>query len=270
MKRMRILHPFFRRPRQRAFEKPKVCLRMWKTCSTWALTLAFLRSEPQEGAAHHEEVRHRVGEEAQEALRPDRPGREPKVAPNAVDRDFRRGAPLKAVSTDIACLPCMDEGFVCMSGIPDCQTDVLLARKCSISMEERLVLDTYDQLRELVLPDDIWACSDRGAHHAARACRDRPREPGIRQSMSRRACCRDNACIGSFWGRMEGQMGDAAHLPPGAMAPAGRYADRCSDRRGQERPGWLTPMEHAGRLAAWQCAEIGVHLRMPPEGYLRW
>ena len=139
---------------------------------------------------------------------------EPKVAPNAVDRDFRRGAPLKAVSTDIACLPCMDEGFVCMSGILDCQTDVLLAQKCSISMEERLVLDTYDQLRELVLPDDIWACSDRGAHHAARACRDRPREPGIRQSMSRRACCRDNACIGSFWGRMEEQMGDAAHLPP--------------------------------------------------------
>ena len=28
---------------------------------------------------------------------------EPKVAPNAVDRDFRRGAPLKAVSTDITC-----------------------------------------------------------------------------------------------------------------------------------------------------------------------
>ena len=71
---------------------------------------------------------------------------EPKVAPDAVDRDFRRGAPLKVVSTDIACLPCMDEGFVCMSGILDCQTDVPLARKCSIPMEERLVLDTYDQL----------------------------------------------------------------------------------------------------------------------------
>ena len=80
---------------------------------------------------------------------------EPKVAPNAVDRDFRRGAPLKAVSADITCLPCMDEGFVCMSGILDCQTDVLLAQKCSISMEERLVLDTYDQLRGLVLPDGI-------------------------------------------------------------------------------------------------------------------
>ncbi len=46
----------------------------------------------------------------------------------------------------------------------------------------------------------------------------------------------------------------------GAMAPAGRHADCCSDRRGQERPGWLTPMEHAGRFTAWQCAEIGVHL----------
>ena len=126
----------------------------------------------------------------------------------------RRGAPLKAVSTDITCLPCMGEGFACMSGILDCQTDVLLAHKCSIPMEERLVLDAYDQLRGLGLPDGIWACSDQGIHHAARACRGRPREPGIRQSMSRRACCRDNACIGSFWGRMEEQMGDAAHLPP--------------------------------------------------------
>ncbi len=36
----------------------------------------------------------------------------------------------------------------------------------------------------------------------------------------------------------------------GAMAPAGRHADCCSDRRGQERLGWLTPMEHAGRFTA--------------------
>ena len=138
---------------------------------------------------------------------------EPKVAPDAVDRDFRRGAPLKVVSTDIACLPCMDEGFVCMSGILDCQTDVPLARKCSIPMEERLVLDTYDQLGGIGLPDDIRACSDQGVHYAARACRDKLREPGIRQSMSRRACSWDNACIGSFWGRMKEQMGDTAHLP---------------------------------------------------------
>ena len=138
---------------------------------------------------------------------------EPKVAPDAVDRDFRRGAPLKVVSTDIACLPCMDEGFVCMSGILDCQTDVPLARKCSIPMEERLVLDTYDQLGGIGLPDDIRACSDQGVHYAARACQDKLREPGIRQSMSRRACCWDNACIGSFWGRMKEQMGDTAHLP---------------------------------------------------------
>ncbi len=58
---------------------------------------------------------------------------------------------------------------------------------------------------------------------------NRPREPGIRQSMSRRACCRDNACIGSFWGRMEEQMGDAAHLPPGGHG-ACRQARRLLQR----------------------------------------
>ena len=69
---------------------------------------------------------------------------------------------------------------------------------------------------------------------------NRPREPGIRQSMSRRACCWDNACIGSFWGRMKEQMGDTAQLPAEkVMTPArllqqsqGAGASRMADPHG--------------------------------------
>ncbi len=98
---------------------------------------------------------------------------------------------------------------------------------------------------------------------------NRPREPGIRQSMSRRACCWDNACIGSFWGRMEEQMGDAAHLPPGGHGACrqarrllqrsrGAGASRMADPHGACRKArclavcgdWGPPQNASGRISA--------------------
>lgn len=70
----------------------------------------------------------------------------PKVAANVVNRQFRRGRPLKVVSTDITYLPGRD-GFSYLSGVIDCETDIVLAHVTSNSMEEQLVLDTYDQLK---------------------------------------------------------------------------------------------------------------------------
>ena len=176
---------------------------------------------------------------------------EPKVAPNAVDRDFRRGAPLKIVSTDITYLPCMDEGFVCMSGILDCQTDVPLAHKCSIPMEERLVLDTYDQLRGArpsrrhlgMLGPGRPPCRT-GLPGQAQGARD----PAVHvQAGLLLGQCMHRELLGTDGGA-DGRHG--ASPSEEAMAPAGRHAGCCSDCRGQERLGWLTPMEHAGRFTA--------------------
>lgn len=158
---------------------------------------------------------------------------EPKVAPNAVDGGFGRGAPPKAVSAGITCLPCRDGGFAHMSGILGCRTSVPLAHKCPVSMGEDLVPGTYDQLRGLDLPDGIWACPDRGVHCTARACRDRLGGLGTRQSMPRRACCWDDACIEGFWGRMKGQMGDTAHLLAEEVMA---LVDRCVDYHNNLRP----------------------------------
>ena len=173
----------------------------------------------------------------------------PKVAPNAVDRDFRRGEPLRVLSTDITYLPGRD-GFSYLSGVIDCETDVVLAHVTSDSMEEQFVLDTYDQLKGLELPDDIWACSDQGVHYTARAYRDKLAELGINQSMSRKACCWDNAPIESFWGRMKEQIpatDGMAHDEIAALVD--EYVDYYNNERGQARLGWLTPVEYAAKLA---------------------
>jgi transposase InsO family protein len=173
----------------------------------------------------------------------------PKVAPNAVNRDFRRGEPLKVVSTDITYLPGRD-GFSYLSGVIDCETDVVLAHVTSDSMEEQFVLDTYDQLKGLELPDDIWACSDQGVHYTARAYRDKLAELGINQSMSRKACCWDNAPIESFWGRMKEQIPATESMTHEEIAAlVDGYVDYYNNERGQERLGWLTPAEYADKLA---------------------
>jgi len=174
----------------------------------------------------------------------------PKVAPNVVNRDFRRGEPLRVISTDITYLPGRD-GFSYLSGIIDCETGVLLAHVTSQSMEEQFVLDTYDQLKGLDLPDDVWACSDQGVHYTARAYREKLAELGINQSMSRRACCWDNAPIESFWGRMKEQIGPTDKLSHAEIAAlVDDYIDYYNNERGQARLGWLTPMEYAAALAA--------------------
>ena len=174
---------------------------------------------------------------------------QPKIAPNAVNRDFRRGEPLKVVSTDITYLPGRD-GFSYLSGVIDCETDVLLAHETSDSLEERFVLDTSDQLKGRDLPDDIWSCSDQGSHYTARAFRDKLAERGITQSMSRKACCWDNAPIESFWGRMKEQIPPTDEMSHEEIAAlVDDYVDYYNNERGQARLGWLTPMEYAASLA---------------------
>lgn len=174
----------------------------------------------------------------------------PKVAPNAVNRDFRRGAPLKVISTDITYLP-SKEGFSYLSGIIDCETNEILAHVTSESLEEQFVLDTYDQLKELNLPDDIWSCSDQGVHYTARAFRDKLRELGINQSMSRKACCWDNAPIESFWSRLKGQIGETKNKTHEEIVEMVKeYVHYYNYCRGQERLGWMTPKEYAAKLAS--------------------
>lgn len=154
------------------------------------------------------------------------------MAKNVVNRGSGRGAPLKAISADITCLLCRDESLVYLPGIIDCGIDVVLAHASSTSMEEKLALDTFDQLKELK----------------------------ISQSMSRRACCWDNASNESFWGRMKEQIGPTAHLTTQEIMTRVDGRIHYYNTRGQARLGWLTPMEYAAKLAASNRAELGVHL----------
>ena len=176
---------------------------------------------------------------------------EPKVADNIVNREFITGEALKVLSTDITYLPCKDKGFVYLSGVIDCETRRFLAGEMSCSLAEDFVLKTLDKLKSYNLSKDAILQSDQGVHYTARAYRDKLRELGIRQSMSRRACCYDNSPIESFWGRMKEQIGKTKHLPADEVIElVNEYIYYYNNLRGQARLQWRTPIEHEAYLLA--------------------
>lgn len=98
------------------------------------------------------------------------------------------------------------------------------------------------------MTDQTWICSDQGVHYTARAYRDKLAELGVRQSMSHRACCWDNAPIGSLWGRLKEQTGPTAHLTPSQVTQTvDDYIHYYNEKRGQARLGW-TPTEYETTL----------------------
>ena len=176
---------------------------------------------------------------------------EPKIAENVVNRNFMTGKPLEVLSTDITYLPCSDAGFVYMSGVIDCETRRLLAYKCSTSMEEEFVIETHKQLKAYNLSPDVIEQSDQGVHYTAKAYREVLRTLGIRQSMSKRGCCHDNAPIESFWGRMKEQLGNTKDLTAQEiMKRVDEYVYYYNYCRGQARLGNLTPVEYERKLLA--------------------
>lgn len=174
----------------------------------------------------------------------------PKVAPNVLDRNFHQGELRKVLVTDITYMPCV-EGFSYLSAILDAESDELIGHVASLSLEEEFVLETFDQIKGETLAPGALAHSDQGVHYTAKAYRAKLAELGLVQSMSRKACCWDNACMESWFGRMKEQVGPTDKMTFAEVCQrVDEYVDYYNHHRGQKRLNWMTPKEYAATLAA--------------------
>lgn len=78
-------------------------------------------------------------------------------------------------------------------------------------MSERMTADLAISalemsLRDIDNPSEILFHSDRGVQYASRAYRKVIEENGMVQSMSRKACCWDNAVAESFFGTLKQEL----------------------------------------------------------------
>lgn len=132
------------------------------------------------------------------------------IAENLVKRDFSAYGPRIVLLTDVTYLPYGNGKCAYLSAILDAFTDEILAHVVSPNMEEEFVLETVRQLRrnhKIELNAYTIVHSDQGGQYTSPRFKDILKDSNLRQSMSKKACCYDNAPIESFWGHMKDEIG---------------------------------------------------------------
>ena len=132
------------------------------------------------------------------------------VADNHLKREFRQHGPRRVLLTDITYIP-YDGKFCYLSVIKDAFTEQVLSYVLSESLEVDFVLQTVNQLMQnhgTTLDTQTMIHSDQGCHYTSVKFRELIRNYSLRQSMSRRGNCWDNAPQESFFGHMKDELSD--------------------------------------------------------------
>jgi len=127
------------------------------------------------------------------------------VADNLLQREFECYGPRLVLLTDITYLP-YNGKFAYLSTILDAYTKQILAYVLSNSLEVDFVLETVNQLIDnhgISLTSETIVHSDQGCHYTSYSFVNILKDKSLRQSMSRRGNCWDNAPQESFFGHMK-------------------------------------------------------------------
>lgn len=127
------------------------------------------------------------------------------TALNLVQRQFEDYGPRIVLLTDITYLP-YNGTFAYLSTILDAYTKQILAYVVSDSLEVDFVLETVNNLirdHGNTLKVETLVHSDQGCHYTSHAFSEILHDRQLRQSMSRKGNCWDNAPQESFFGRMK-------------------------------------------------------------------
>jgi putative transposase len=130
------------------------------------------------------------------------------VADNLLKREFREHGPATVLLTDITYLTYMGKKAY-LSVIKDAYTKQILSYVLSDSLKVDFVLETVNNLLEdhgVKLNDRTMIHSDQGVHYTSHSFRELLQSKKIRQSMSRRGNCWDNAPQESFFGHMKDEI----------------------------------------------------------------
>ena len=141
-----------------------------------------------------------------------------KVAPNLLNREFRARGARTVLLTDITYIPRYNSHgnearFTYLVVIMDAFTKEILAHVSSLDIKLDFVLMAVRQLMDKFgseLKTDCLIHSDQGCHYTSHKFVEIIESERLRQSMSRRGCCWDNAPQESLFGHMKQEI----HINP--------------------------------------------------------
>lgn len=130
--------------------------------------------------------------------------KEHRTCPNELQRNFKPGEAGKVLLTDITYLTYKGNKRAYLSTIKDAQTNEILAYEVSSSLSIGIALNTLRKLQKhRHLTKDALIHSDQGFHYTNPQFQSVVKKMGLRQSMSRRGNCWDNAPQESFFGHFK-------------------------------------------------------------------
>ena len=129
-----------------------------------------------------------------------------KVAPNLINRNFQADAPNQKWTTDITEFSLFGRKLY-LSPILDMFNGEIVSYNISERPHLMQVMDMLDKAFEKI-PDDtnLIFHSDQGWQYQHRMYQHRLKEKGIRQSMSRKGNCLDNAVMDNFFGLLKSEL----------------------------------------------------------------
>jgi putative transposase len=173
------------------------------------------------------------------------------VFPNVLNRKFKNRKENEALVTDITYLP-LNDGFRYLSVVQDLYNNEIVSWKISTRNDNKLVLDT---LEDLTQKRDVYRTilhSDQGFQYTSHAYNQRISELNIIGSHSRKGNCHDNACIESFFSHFKSEMLYLHHFKTEdeLIQAIEEYIYFYNYKRFQKRLNYQAPIEYRISMAA--------------------
>ena len=129
-----------------------------------------------------------------------------KIAPNLIDRNFHADAPNQKWTTDITEFSLFGKKLY-LSPILDMYNGEIVSYNISEHPVMNQVMDMLDKAFKKI-PDntELIFHSDQGWQYQHKRYQQRLKEKGIRQSMSRKGNCLDNAIMENFFGLLKTEL----------------------------------------------------------------
>ena len=179
--------------------------------------------------------------------------REP-IAPNRLHQlPLPPSAPNQVWCADITYLPSQEDGWLYLAAELDLCSKRLVGWKLSPCLATPLVEEAFQRALKLWPAGPELHHSDRGIQYASRAFRQLLHSCQITPSMSRKACCYDNAAMESFWATLKAEcfQGQIPRNLSQAQAMLFDYIETFYNPiRLHSSLGYLSPIEFENQLAS--------------------
>lgn len=134
------------------------------------------------------------------------------VAPNLLKQNFMADAPCQKWVGDITYVR-TDEGWLYLATVVDLFSRKVVGWALGARMTKKLAIDAINQaIRHESPSEGLIFHSDRGSQYASYDYQDLLRAHGIRQSMSAKGDCYDNACAESFFATLKKELIHRRHF----------------------------------------------------------